>query len=56
MAIVTWDTATNLMTVNATFSGLNGNTTASHIHCCAIPPTNAGVATTTPTFPASRSG
>ena len=51
MVIVTWDTATNLMTVNATFSGLNGNTTASHIHCCAIPPTNAGVATTTPTFP-----
>jgi hypothetical protein len=50
-AIVTWDTVTNLMTVNVTFSGLTTGTTASHIHCCAVPPSNAGVATTTPTFP-----
>src|SRR3954471_8862161 len=49
-AIITLDLATNLMTVDVTFSGLTGNTTASHIHCCALPPTNAGVATQTPTF------
>lgn len=41
----------NMMTVNVTFSGLTGNTTASHIHCCAPIGTNAMVATTTPTFP-----
>ena len=29
----------------------HADTTASHIHCCVAPPGNAGVATTTPTFP-----
>ena len=38
-------------TVNVSFSGLTSGTTASHIHCCVAPPGNAGVATTTPTFP-----
>jgi acyl-homoserine lactone acylase PvdQ len=51
--IVAYDAGTHLLTVNVTFSGLNSNTTASHIHCCVLPsaatPT-AGVATTTPTF------
>ncbi|MEP6922673.1 MAG: CHRD domain-containing protein [bacterium] len=41
----------NMMTVNVTFSGLTGNTTASHIHCCVGPGVNGTVATTTPTFP-----
>jgi hypothetical protein len=41
----------NFLTVNVSFSGLSGNTTASHIHCCAPLGTNAMVATTTPTFP-----
>lgn len=41
----------NFMTVSITFSNLLGNTTASHIHCCQPPGTNAQVATTTPTFP-----
>jgi CHRD domain-containing protein len=50
-AKVTWNTTTNEMTVDVTFSGLSANTTASHIHCCVTPPVNAGVATTTPTFP-----
>ena len=36
--------------VITTFSGLTSNTTASHIHCCVVPPGNAGVATTTPSF------
>jgi hypothetical protein len=49
-AFVTWDTTTNLMTVQVAFSGLTTGTTASHIHCCVAPPNNVGVATTVPTF------
>lgn len=49
-AFVTVDTATNTMRVQATFSGLLGTTTAAHIHCCATAPSNAGVATQTPSF------
>lgn len=49
------DPAVHMMTVNATFSGLLGSTTASHIHCCLASPfltgANVGVATTAPTFP-----
>jgi CHRD domain-containing protein len=48
---VTWNTDTNQMTVDVSFSGLTTGTTASHIHCCVAPPGNAGVATTTPSFP-----
>jgi hypothetical protein len=47
---VTIDTATHLLTVNITFSGLTGLTTASHIHCCGPVGTNQMVATQTPTF------
>ena len=46
----------NFMTVSINFTGLSGNTTASHIHCCAPVGTNAMVATTTPTFPGFPSG
>lgn len=49
-ALVTWDDTAHSLTVDVTFAGLLGNTTASHIHCCALPPTNAGVATQLPTF------
>ncbi len=49
-AILTIDTVLNTMRVQIAFSNLTGNTTASHIHCCAVQPANAGVATTTPTF------
>jgi hypothetical protein len=45
------DTITRLLTIDVTFSGLLGNTTASHIHCCAATPlVNAQVATQVPTF------
>lgn len=46
------------MHVEASFSGLLGNVTASHIHCCtAAPNTGAiGVATVTPTFTGFPSG
>ena len=48
------DDTTNMMTVNASFSGLTAPTTASHIHCCTAEPFKgtAGVATSLPTFPA----
>ena len=49
-ATVAIDTDARTMLVNASFSGLLGNTTASHIHCCMAPPTNAPVATQVPTF------
>lgn len=48
---VTINTTTNELRVKAVFSGLNGATTASHIHCCVIATTaNAGVLTATPSF------
>ena len=52
IASVIIDTDTNFLSVDATFSGLVGSTTASHIHCCtALPGTGtAGVATQVPTF------
>jgi hypothetical protein len=51
-ATVTLNPDLHTLRVQATFSGLTGTTTASHIHCCtALPGTGAaGVATTTPTF------
>ena len=53
---VTWDTLTNEMTVNVTFTGLTTGTTASHIHCCVAPPGNTGVATTSRRSRVFRSG
>jgi hypothetical protein len=50
-ATVDIDTVAKLMTLDVTFSGLLGPTTASHIHCCApTPADNAPVATQTPSF------
>ena len=56
-ALVTIDTDLSTMHVQATFSGLTGTTTVAHIHCCVVPPSpNAGVATTTPSFPGVPAG
>ena len=48
------------LTGHIEFSGLTGNTTAAHIHCCLASPfltnTNVGVATLVPAFPVSRLG
>ena len=46
------DDVLNTMALDITFSGLTGNVTASHIHCCTAAPfrDTTGVATTTPTF------
>ena len=49
-AVVVLNSTTHEMRVSANFTGLVGNSTASHIHCCAVQPANAGVATTTPAF------
>lgn len=38
------------MHVEASFSGLLGNVTAAHIHCCTSPGSNVGVASMTPSF------
>jgi hypothetical protein len=49
---VNYDSTTHSLQLQANFSGLQGNTTASHIHApTAVAGTgNAGVATTTPSF------
>ncbi len=51
-ATIVFDTALHTLSMNVVFSGLTGNTTASHIHCCTAVPgvANSGVATETPTF------
>jgi hypothetical protein len=58
-ATVTVDDVLQTLSVSLLFSGLAAPATASHIHCCAPPGTNALVATQTPTFvgfPATTSG
>lgn len=51
---VTYDPSAHTLRVQATFSGLIGLTTASHIHCCTANPFDitqtAGVATQLPSF------
>jgi hypothetical protein len=51
-AKATFDLDLVTMTVEASFSNLEGNTTAAHIHCCTVNPgvLTAGVATETPSF------
>ncbi len=51
-AIINYDNVAHTLYISVQFSGLTGNTTASHIHCCTANPFTgtAGVATTTPTF------
>ena len=51
-ARVTFDVDIFSMHVEANFSGLSGNTSASHIHCCTTIPGvgNAGVSTQVPSF------
>lgn len=49
IALVTIDLDATTMRVRVSFSGLEGNVTASHIHCC-ISTGNTGVATMLPSF------
>jgi len=46
------DPFTHTLSVNLSFSNLSALATAAHIHCCATPPTNVGVAIIFITFPA----
>jgi hypothetical protein len=55
-AMIGYDAAAHTLSVMAEFEDLLAGVSAAHIHCCAAPPTNAGVATTTPTFPGFPSG
>lgn len=50
--VVTLDTTLHQLTVDISFSGLLGTTTASHIHCCTAVPgvSTVGIATVTPNF------
>ncbi|MCZ4303967.1 CHRD domain-containing protein [Zoogloeaceae bacterium G21618-S1] len=41
---VGYDATANTLSVDLSFAALTGNTTAAHLHCCAAPGTNAGVA------------
>jgi len=54
--LVTIDDVAHTLRVQATFSGLVGNTTLAHIHCCTPPGSNADVATELPSFPAFPTG
>jgi hypothetical protein len=47
-ATVDLDTSTHRMTVKINFSGLQGTSTAAHIHCCALP--TSPPATAVPSF------
>lgn len=55
LATGTFDTTTNVLTVNLTFSGLSSNATASHFHGPALPGFNGPVVLTL-TIPAATSG
>lgn len=55
-AVVTHDATAHTLDVFIEFSGLVGNTTAAHIHCCADTTANAPVASSVPTFPGFPSG
>lgn len=55
-ARVTYDDVANTLVVETEFANLVGNTTVAHIHCCAPPTANAGVATPTPSFPGFPTG
>ena len=50
--VVQFDTTLHTLTVDISFSGLLGLTSASHIHCCTAVPgvSNVGIATVTPNF------
>jgi len=50
LATVIFDIDAHTMEVTASFQDLIGTTTQAHIHCCADPPINVGVATQLPSF------
>ena len=57
-SVVTFDLTAHLLTIDVSFVGLEGLTTAAHIHCCTTSAFTgtAGVATETPSFNSFPSG
>lgn len=53
-----YDTVTNDLSINASWSGLSGTTTVAHIHCCTTAPLTGtvGVAVTPGTLPGFPTG
>ena len=51
--LVTFDDVASTVTVSVTFAGLSSAATAAHIHCCAAPGANSGVAMGMTGFPSS---
>ncbi|MBI3773390.1 MAG: CHRD domain-containing protein [Gammaproteobacteria bacterium] len=56
--MLSYDSNLKTLQVDVSFSGLTGNVSAAHIHCCTsiAGAGNIGVATTTPTFPSFPAG
>ncbi len=50
LIVATYDDNANTLRIQTSFSGLTGNTTMAHVHCCAPAGANAGVATTVPSL------
>lgn len=46
----------NLLTVNESYTGLTGNPTGAHIHCCSLPGVNSLVAVPFSAFPTTPAG
>lgn len=56
-AVVVFDDVLLTMNVSTSFAGLiGGPASAAHLHCCAAPPANVGVAVGFTGFPAATSG
>jgi hypothetical protein len=55
-AIVVYNPSAQTLAIDAQFSGLVGNTTVAHIHCCVTAPGNVGVAVTPGTLPGFPAG
>jgi hypothetical protein len=55
---VIYNTATQQLTIDTSFSGLSGETTVAHIHCCTVEPREGfvGVAVAPPTLPGFPTG
>lgn len=56
LATVTVDSATDLLTLDMTWSGLAANAFAGHLHCCALPGAAGPQAINFPGFPTLPSG
>lgn len=49
-ALINFDTDTHVLSYSGSFSGLSGNSTVSHFHCCVAPPGTVGIAVDSPSL------